>query len=297
VTGGFDDLEDVYARTMSPSPYADLSRPPLSERALRRALVVDGGVWTDLRYTFQTGSTNADAATAARTGAPEGLIVVTDEQTAGKGRLDRQWTSPPAAGIAVSVLLRPGRAVEARGWSPIPMSRYALLPLLAGVALAESVRRLGDVDGVLKWPNDLLIDDRKCAGVLAETVTGTGGEPPAVVVGIGLNVTLRESELPRPDATSLQLSGSSCVDRDPLLRALLRSFADRYAAWRDAAGDPVASGLIELYRFHCATIGRTVRVELPGGAQVAGVVDSVDDDGCLVVGGRSIAAGDVVHVR
>ncbi len=279
------------------SPYSDLERPPLSERALRRALIVDGGLWTDVRYRFQTGSTNADAAAAARDGAPEGLAVVADEQTAGRGRLDRQWTSPPAAGIAVSMLLRPGAAVPDRGWSPIPLRRYAHLPLLAGVALAQSVRRMGDVDAVLKWPNDLLIADRKCAGVLAETVASPNGTAPAVVVGIGLNVTLREPELPRPDATSLQLSGSSCVDRDPLLRALLRTFADRYAAWRDADGDPERSGLLELYRFHCATIGRTVRVELPGGEHLVGMATSVDDDGCLVVDGRSIAAGDVVHVR
>jgi BirA family transcriptional regulator, biotin operon repressor / biotin---[acetyl-CoA-carboxylase] ligase len=278
------------------SPYADLERPPLSERALRRALIVEGGVWTDLRYRFQTGSTNADVASAAREGAAEGLIVVADEQTAGRGRLDRQWSSPPAAGIAVSVLLRPGDAVPDRGWVPVPPRRYAHLPLLAGVALAESVRRMGNVDGVLKWPNDLLIGERKCAGVLAETVSAPD-RAPAVVVGIGLNVTLREPELPRPDATSLQLAGASCVDRDPLLRALLRAFAERYALWRDAGGDPVASGLIELYRFHCGTIGRTVRAELPGGEEIVGEATSVDDDGCLMVGGRSIAAGDVIHVR
>jgi BirA family transcriptional regulator, biotin operon repressor / biotin---[acetyl-CoA-carboxylase] ligase len=275
------------------SPYSDLERPPLSERSLRRALITDGGLWTDLRYSFRTGSTNADAAAAARTGAPEGLVIITDEQTVGRGRLDRQWTSPPAAGIALSVLLRPGAAVPARGWSPTPASRYGHLPLLAGVALAESVRRLGDVDAVLKWPNDLLIADRKCAGILAEAV------PPddAVVVGIGLNVTLREPELPRADATSLQLADSSCVDRDPLVRALLRSFADWYVRWRAVGGDPVSSGLMEAYRFHCATIGRSVRVELPGGVEIVGNATSVDDDGCLVVGGRSIAAGDVVHLR
>jgi BirA family transcriptional regulator, biotin operon repressor / biotin---[acetyl-CoA-carboxylase] ligase len=271
------------------SPYADLERPPLSERALRRALIVEGGLWTDLRFVYATGSTNADA----RVGAAEGLVILADEQTAGRGRLDRQWTSPPAAGIAVSVLLRPGTAVEARGWSPVQVSRYGQLPLLAGVALAESVRRLGDVDAVLKWPNDLLIDDRKCAGVLSETVPSDG----SVVVGVGLNVTLRAAELPRADATSLQLAGSSCVDRDPLVRALLRAFADWYVRWRDAGGDPVASGLMEAYRFHCATIGRAVRVELPGGAQITGVASTVDDDGCLIVAGRNIAAGDVVHVQ
>ena len=283
------------------SPYADLERPPLSERALRRALIVDGGVWTDLRYMHVTGSTNADVAAAARAGVPEGLIVIADEQTTGRGRLDRRWTSPPAAGIAASVLLRPTAAVAERGWSPIRPSRYGHLPLLAGVALAEAVRRLGDVDAVLKWPNDLLIDDRKCAGILAETVAASAGPAndvgPAVVVGVGLNVTLREAELPRPDATSLQLAGSSCVDRDPLVRALIRAFGDWYIRWRDADGDPDASGLMEAYRFHCATIGRSVRAQLPGGEEIAGRATSVDDDGCLVVNGRSIAAGDVVHLR
>ncbi|HEY1488453.1 MAG TPA: biotin--[acetyl-CoA-carboxylase] ligase, partial [Micromonosporaceae bacterium] len=147
---------------MSSSPYADIERPPLSERALRRALIVDGGFWTELRYLRSTGSTNADVAAAARAGSPEGLVIVADEQTAGRGRLDRQWTSPPAAGLAVSVLLRP--AGTDRGWSPVPIGRYGQLPLLAGVALAETVRRLGEVDAVLKWPNDLLIGAQKCAG-------------------------------------------------------------------------------------------------------------------------------------
>ncbi len=280
------------------SPYTDLERPPLSQVALRRALVVDGGVWTGLDYRPRTGSTNADVAAAARAGAAEGYVVVADEQTAGRGRLERVWQSPPRAGIATSVLLRPGAAVPDRGWSPVPTSGYGLLPLLAGVALVEAVRRLSDLDAVLKWPNDLVIDGRKCAGILAETVPDGGSDAgPAAVIGIGLNVTLREPELPRPDATSLQLAGSACVDRDPLLRAVLRGLADWYGRWRDAGGDPVASGLMDSYRFHCATIGATVRVELPGGGELTDVATAVDDDGALIVDGRRIAAGDVVHVR
>lgn len=280
------------------SPYTDLERPPLSQAALRRALLVDGGVWTDLDYRSRTGSTNADVVAAARAGVAEGYVAVADEQTAGRGRLERVWQSPPRAGIATSVLLRPGAAVTARGWSPVPTSGYGLLPLLAGVAVVEAVRRLSDLDAVLKWPNDLVIDGRKCGGILAETVPGGGSDAgAAAVIGIGLNVTLREPELPRPDATSLQLAGSACVDRDPLLRAVLRGLADWYGRWRDAGGDPVASGLMETYRFHCATIGATVRVELPGGGELTGVATGVDDDGALVVDGRRVAAGDVVHVR
>lgn len=277
---------------MGSSPYSDIERPPLNDVALRRALLVPGGLWTDLGYVRKTGSTNADVALAARRGAAEGLVVIADEQTAGRGRLDRQWQSPPRAGIAMSVLLRPGEAVEERNWSPISLGGYAFLPLLAGVALVEAVRRLGEVDAVLKWPNDLLIDGRKCAGILAESV-GDGG----VVVGLGLNVTLRSSELPRPDVTSLQLAGSSCVDRDPLVRGVLRAIESWYARWRDAGGEAEASGLLEAYRIHCATIGATVRVSMPDGDDLVGIASGVDSDGRLIVGERTVAAGDVIHLR
>ncbi|TML24517.1 MAG: biotin--[acetyl-CoA-carboxylase] ligase [Actinobacteria bacterium] len=271
---------------MRPSPYTDLDRPPLSAAALRRALVVPGALWGEIVVTAETGSTNADVAAAARAGAAEGLVVVAERQTAGRGRLDRQWTSPPRAGLAVSVLLRPRTSPRWYGW----------LPLLAGVALVETVRRLGEVDAVLKWPNDVLIDNRKCAGILAEAV------PDAVVLGIGLNVTLKESELPRPDATSLQLAGAACTDRDPLLRTFLRTLADRYERWSAAGGDPEASGLRQAYRLHCGTLGQRVRIALPDGATLAGVASDVDGTGRLVVTGPDgaatpVAAGDVVHVR
>lgn len=279
------------------SPYSDLERPPLSAAALRHALLVPGGLYTRLDLTPSTGSTNADVAASARDGAAEGLVLVAETQTAGRGRLGRAWQSPPRAGIAVSVLLRPGEAVAERGWPPAPLSGYGVLPLLAGVALVETVRRLAEVDAVLKWPNDLLIDGRKCAGILAETVPVPAGGVPAVVIGVGLNVTLRAPELPRPDATSLQLAGASCVDRDPLLRAFLRELAEWYGRWREAGGDPVRSGLIENYRFHCATIGARVNVALPGGTEIVDDVTGVADDGALLIAGRTVAAGDVIHLR
>jgi len=278
-------------------PYPDLERPPLSAVALRLALLRPGGLYTAVDCRDTTGSTNADVAAAARSGAAEGLVVVADEQTSGRGRLDRAWSSPPRAGIAASVLLRPGEAVAARGWAPVPLSGYGHLPLLAGVALVAAVRRLARVDAVLKWPNDLLIGGRKCAGILAETVPGRDGGPPAVVVGTGLNVSLRETELPRPDATSLRLSGASCVDRDQLLSAYLGDLAGWYARWRDAGGDPVGSGLIEAYRFRCATIGARVQLSLPGGSQIVDDVTGVGDDGSLLLAGRVLTAGDVIHLR
>ncbi len=294
---------------MPENPYTDLSRPPLDARRLTRALVVPGGLWTRLELRAETGSTNADAAEAARVGEPEGLVVVAERQAAGRGRQDRVWTSPARAGLALSVLLRPGAAgvpsPDGGDRAPgIPTHRYGWLPLLAGVALVESVSRLAEVDAVLKWPNDLLVGGRKCAGILAEVVPGT--EPAGVVVGIGLNVTLREDELPvdpgGQKVTSLALAGAAATDRDPLLRALLRSFASWYERWRAASGDAESSGLASAYAEHCDTLGRQVRVALPDGGVLAGTARAVDGDGRLVVwsgtGQRhAVAAGDIRHVR
>jgi BirA family transcriptional regulator, biotin operon repressor / biotin---[acetyl-CoA-carboxylase] ligase len=263
-------------------PYTDLDRPPLSERALRRALVTPGALWTDLRVLAETGSTNDDVAAAARAGAPEGLVIAAEWQRAGRGRLDRRWALPPRSGIAVSVLLRPTNVAPARlGW----------LPLLAGVALTEAVRRVSEVDAVLKWPNDLLVDARKCAGILTEA------HGDAVVIGVGLNATVRRDELPTDQATSLALAGASNPDRDPLLRAILRTLAVWYGRWQASGGDAETSGVRAAYLFHCATVGRQVRLALPDGAEVAGRAETVDKDGCLVVDGTAYAAGDVVHVR
>src|SRR4029453_15696405 len=159
---------------MAPSPYTDLDRPPLGERSLQRALIVPGGFWQRLEIRAETGSTNADVAAAGLAGAAEGLVVVAEAQTAGRGRRDRQWVSPPRAGLTLSVLLRPGDAGVAAG-------AYAWLPLLAGVALVEAVRRVAEVDAALKWPNDLLVGEGEAAGILAEVAGEAGG------VGVGLN--------------------------------------------------------------------------------------------------------------
>jgi BirA family transcriptional regulator, biotin operon repressor / biotin---[acetyl-CoA-carboxylase] ligase len=198
--------------------------------------------------------------------------------------------SPPRAGLTLSVLLRP---------EDVPQRRWGWLPLLAGVALREAVHRIAEVDAVLKWPNDLLVADAKCAGILAE-VAGD-----AVVLGIGLNVTTRADELPPATglpATSLQLAGAASTDRDPLLRALLRGLAAWYGGWRESGGDAEMCGLLTAYRRHCATIGRDVRVHLPSGAELAGEATTVDGDGQLVLRTddgveHRVSAGDVLHVR
>jgi BirA family biotin operon repressor/biotin-[acetyl-CoA-carboxylase] ligase len=281
---------------MPASPYTDLDRPPLPERALQRALIVPGGFWHRLDVLGETGSTNAEVATAARAGVPEGLVVVAERQVAGRGRRDRAWVSPARAGLTLSVLLRPG---EKGPGEAVPAPRWGWLPLLAGVALRDAVRSRAEVDAALKWPNDLLIGDAKCAGILAE-VAGD-----AVVLGIGLNVTTRPEELPPTGglrATSLRIAGATVTDRDPLLRSLLRGLADWYAGWREAGGDAEMCGLLAAYREGCATIGREVRALLPDGTELPGTATTVDGDGQLVIrtaDGTShrVSAGDVLHVR
>jgi BirA family biotin operon repressor/biotin-[acetyl-CoA-carboxylase] ligase len=272
--------------------YSDLTRPPLRAVALRAALVRPGGLWTAVDVRQRTASTNADVAAAARAGAAEGLVVVAEEQSGGRGRLGRHWVSPVRAGLTFSVLLRP---------TVVPVARWGWLPLLAGTALTRAVRRHGEVAAVLKWPNDLLIGEGrgKAAGLLAEVVAG---EPAGVVIGIGLNVTTRADELPAGiAATSLAIEGAGCTDRDTLLRAILRELAADYLVWCDAAGDPEVSGLRHVYTESCASVGEQVRVTLPGGGVLAGEVIDIDPDGRLVVdpdgggGPVAVAAGDVVH--
>ncbi|MEV0233285.1 biotin--[acetyl-CoA-carboxylase] ligase [Nonomuraea sp. NPDC050786] len=270
---------------MSGSRYSDLERPPLSEAALNRALVRPGSLWTGLTVVESTGSTNADLAASASGGAGEGTVLVAEAQLAGRGRLGRSWSAPPRSGLTFSILLRPRPPIATQGW----------LPLLYGVAAASAVRRMAEVDVRLKWPNDLLIGERKLAGILAERADD------AVVIGMGLNVSLTREELPTETATSLAVEKAACVDRDPLLRAVLREVESHYREWTAADGDAEASGLRSAYLAASATIGRRVRVELPGRQAVIGLATGVDLSGHLQVeseGERyTLSAGDVVHVR
>ncbi|MFD5506251.1 biotin--[acetyl-CoA-carboxylase] ligase [Streptomyces sp. NPDC127051] len=271
--------------------WSSLERPPLSAAALERALVVGEGLWSSVEVVAATGSTNTDLAARAA-GLPEGAVLVAEEQTAGRGRLDRSWVAPPRSGLFFSVLLKPGDSV--------PQERWGWLTLLAGVAAASGLSRAAGVDTALKWPNDLLVtvnaEERKTGGILAERV-GDG-----VVIGIGLNVTLTEDELPVPEAGSLILAKAAVTDREPLLKAVLRSLEQWYGDWRAAGGDPAASGLQEAYAADCVTLGRHVRADLPGGRTLTGTAEAVDADGRLVIRTaedkhEAVGAGDVVHLR
>ncbi len=268
--------------------FSDLDRPGLDERFLSGRLCKPGSLWTAIEVLDETESTNAVVAERARQGEAEGLVVCAEYQTAGRGRLGRSWVAPPRSALLFSVLLRP---------ATVPAARWPWLGLLTPVAVAGAVRQVAEVDARVKWPNDVLVEDRKLAGILLERVeTSTG---PAAVVGVGLNVTLRHSERPHEAATSLALENAAGTDRVTVLAAILREFESRYRAWTAADGDPAA--LTASYRELSATLGREVRVELPDGTTLTGTATDLDPDGRLVVEGPSgrtaLASGDVVHVR
>ncbi|MFE9901579.1 biotin--[acetyl-CoA-carboxylase] ligase [Streptomyces achromogenes] len=275
------------------SRWSDLERPPLNAAALRRGLVRDGGLYRDIEVVPRTGSTNSDLVARAAAGSvEEGAVLVAEEQTAARGRLDRRWSAPPRSGLFFSVLLRPRE---------VPVARWGWLPLLTGVAVATGLARAAGVDTALKWPNDLLVtvggEERKAGGILAERAGDDG-----VVIGVGINVSLRADELPVPQAGSLALAGAAGTDRDPLLRAVLRALEDWYGRWRAAEGDPSVCGLQETYTAGCATLGRTVRAELPGERSVVGEAVALDGDGRLVIATgdgvqEPVGAGDIVHLR
>ena len=235
----------------------------------------------------EAGSTNTELVARARDGWPDRAVLVTDVQTAGRGRLGRSWTAPPGTSLAISVLVRPA----------IPPGRYGWLSLLAGAAMAEAVRALGG-DAGLKWPNDVLLGGRKVCGVLAEALPGGEG----AVLGAGLNHRLTAEQLPVPTATSLRIEG---LPSEP--DAAVAAYLERLWALLDpfdaAGGDPEASGLRAAVERACGTIGARVRVLLPDGSAVVGTATGLDGDGRLLVqpdGIRSplaVAAGDVEHLR
>ena len=209
--------------------------------------------FADVRWFDEVDSTNRVAADLARAGAPDGVVVGADHQTAGRGRRGRTWESRPGTSLLVSVILRPAPA---------------LVTLAAGVAAAQACEAVAGAGVELKWPNDLLLDGAKLGGILSEAVAG------AAVVGLGLNLTWAPA-------------GAACLGPAADRRAVLAA----YLAALGAPGD-----VIGRYRERCTTLGRRVRVDLPAGT-IEGIATGVDADGRLVVDGRPIAAGDVVHLR
>ncbi|MBD3757419.1 MULTISPECIES: biotin--[acetyl-CoA-carboxylase] ligase [Microbacterium] len=222
-------------------------------------------------------------------GHPHLSVVVTRDQRAGRGRLDRAWTTPPGSALAVSVLLRVGAvATSDRGW----------IPLLAGVAMADAVAaqlpsmRAGR-DVRLKWPNDVLVQGLKISGILAEVLPT---DPHTVVLGAGVNTTMAKVDLPVPTATSFAALGAT-ADEDRLLADFLTGLRDGIARLAVDGSAAVADDVAA----HCATLGARVTVSLPDGTTLHGTAVRLDADGRLVVSADGVeavvSAGDVVHMR
>jgi BirA family transcriptional regulator, biotin operon repressor / biotin---[acetyl-CoA-carboxylase] ligase len=205
---------------------------------------------------------------------PEGTVAVADHQSAGRGRLGRRWTAPPGTAIHVSVLLRPptGAAIQQ-------------LSLVGGLAVAETVEQALDLSAQIKWPNDVMVDRRKIAGVLAEARDGI------VVLGIGINVNQTRADLPadaRVPAASLRTVDSVERDRGPLLADLLARLERHYEDWAAGGLDAIFDGI------GSRDFLRGRRVSVDG---LAGVADGLDRAGRLLVDGRPVESGEVEFVR
>ncbi|WP_082605789.1 biotin--[acetyl-CoA-carboxylase] ligase [Nocardioides sp. Root190] len=261
-------------------------RGPLDRDRIDGAFALTPGLTLELLPAAP--STNEVAAERARAGAAEGLVVVADHQQAGRGRLDRVWSTPPGTAVTFSLVLRPS----------VPAASWPWLPLLVGHNVAKSLTSRG-YDARVKWPNDVLLDgDLKVAGILVERVDTPDG--PAAIVGVGINVATTAEELPVPTATSLAISAPGAPDRHEVLIEAVSAIREGYDIWQ-AGGELGTARLATSYRSHCATLGREVRVDLPGGGELTGRAVDVDADGRLVVetanGQERVGAGDVVHVR
>lgn len=234
-----------------------------------------------IRRLDEVDSTNRYALDAARAGEASGLVVVADHQSAGRGRLGRTWEAPAGASLLMSILLRPTIRLEA----------VHLLTMAAGLAMADAVEAVAGFAPTIKWPNDLLVGDRKLAGMLTEAEV-TDGEVTAVVVGIGVNV--QWTDFP-PEIAQTATACNLVVGHDVSRDALLDAFVARYGS-RLADLDAVP----EDYRARLGTLGRRVRIELAS-ESFEGEAVGVSDDGSLEVrtddGPRIVTAGDVIHLR
>jgi BirA family biotin operon repressor/biotin-[acetyl-CoA-carboxylase] ligase len=246
----------------------------------------------------EASSTNDVLARLARAGdQPHLSTVITLNQTAGRGRLGRSWVAPPGTMLAASVLLRPLLDGE-----PLKPNMAGWLPLIAGAAMSESIDALvGGGRTGLKWPNDIQVDGLKVCGVLAELLPSG-----AVVMGSGINLSLTKDELPVPTATSLTLVGVGLAGPelvDAVLAGYLRVLAELLDRFVAAGGDATVSGVHRVVSEWCRTIGRQVRVELPGTRDLYGTATGIDRSGCLLVRSEpnelvtAVAAGDVTHLR
>jgi BirA family transcriptional regulator, biotin operon repressor / biotin---[acetyl-CoA-carboxylase] ligase len=243
--------------------------------------------WRRLDVVTETGSTNVDLLARAAAGEDiDGAVLIAEHQTAGRGRGGRGWAGVARSQIILSVGI---------GASQVDSAAWGLVPLAAGLAVLDMLDAVGGIDAGLKWPNDVLVGDRKLAGILAEVASPN----PLIVVGIGVNITLRAEEIDDAVATSLTQLGVENPDRDRLVRVLLDGLGARIASWRNAGGPDAA--LLADYRARSLTIGSRVRAILPGDREIVGVARDIDEQGRLRIDADGtaveVSAGDVIHLR
>jgi BirA family biotin operon repressor/biotin-[acetyl-CoA-carboxylase] ligase len=246
-----------------------------------------------LEYVESTGSTNTDvaaAATASPAEWPDLSVLCASSQTAGRGRSGREWQSNANASLAASILVRP---------AGVDVSHFGWLPILAGLAMSRTVAELlPNHDVALKWPNDVLVNDKKICGVLSELLAPGA----AVVIGAGLNLSQAQDELPIEAATSLALEGVS-VTFEQALESYLKNFVALYKPFVEHGGNADASGLRQQAAQACASVGRKVRAMMPGDQVIEGNGIDLDTSGRLLIAVQgqeqfyAVAAGDIVHLR
>lgn len=270
----------------------------LSESTLR-AQLANCPFGASLHLLDQTDSTNTVAQKLSEEGAPHGTLVVAEFQTAGRGRWERRWFSPPHQNLYYSLILRK---------LPEP-NRISWLPLMVGVSLCKTIRPFLSFMPDLKWPNDIVANGRKLGGILCET-RSTRNQQQAVILGIGLNVNISEQDFPediRETATSIFRETRNITDRTHLLISALN---DLSRAYEELHTKPVDQ-LHEAYVARCVTLGHEIRVNLHGGTFVQGVACGIGRDGSLELsvtnahsgfpvptsGLASLQAGEVMNVR
>jgi BirA family transcriptional regulator, biotin operon repressor / biotin---[acetyl-CoA-carboxylase] ligase len=258
----------------------------LTEHTVAEAATA-AGLTARSHFLAVTGSTNTDLWRMAKEGAPEWTVVVAGRQTAGRGRLGRTWVTPSGTVLHVSLLLRPR----------LEPTSAPLLSLAAAVAAADACRTEGRIDVRCKWPNDLIVGERKLGGILTEANV-QGDRVEFVVIGTGLNVSQTLDDFPadlRETATSVAREGGD-PDAGRILSGYFRRLRDLYGN----RGEGVGIRVLDPYRRLCATIGRSVRASTVDGSTIEGVARAVGETGELIVetrqGLRAVEFGEVAHL-
>ena len=251
----------------------EMVREALNESAMNATL--RGSYW---RVSVFQSVTSTQTELATKVNLQHGDVFVTEFQSAGRGRLDRTFEATKSSALLFSLYLELNR----------PKFEWSVIPLLTGISLLTALKSLDqNVNFNLKWPNDLLIEEKKVAGVLVEAREN------GVIIGIGLNVEMENSQLPVANATSLALAKFGELDRNVILPELLRNLQATFELWESGSSMP-----LEQYREVSSTIGQEVEVHLPSGERLKSQAVDINEIGELrLASGVLVNVGDVIHLR